>query len=256
MNAVLLKPLPYSNPDHIVSIAGRFTGIGIPDDRNAISPPEFADLKRFSTVFSHISALTGASYNIKVTDTPERISGALVSANFFRMLGIDAEVGRTFTDEEDQPGKDSVILISHGLWQRRFASDRNVIGRTIDVSGRTGTIVGVMPPGFQFPPLAEMWTPLAFTDAQFTPNARGNHGLQVFARIKPELTFAQALTDMERTTQQIVEGATQYPYTKFNFAVLIRPLLEDYVGDIRPALMMLMGAVGLVLLIACCNVAN
>src|SRR5262249_26497489 len=149
-----------------------------------------------------------------------------------------------------------VILISHGLWQRRFAADRSVIGRTIDVSGRTGTIVGVMPAGFQFPPLAEMWTPLVFTDAQLTPNARGNHGLQVLARIKPELTFAQALTDMERTTQQIIEGAQQYPYTKFNFAVLIRPLLEDYVGDIRPALMLLMGAVGLVLLIACCNVAN
>jgi len=256
MNAVLFKPLPYNNPDHIVSIAGRFTGIGIPDDRNAISAPELADLNRFSTVFSHIAALQGASYNIKVSDTPERISGALVSANFFRMLGVDAQIGRTFTDEEGQPGRESVILISHGLWQRRFASDRGVIGRTIDVSGRTGTIVGVMPQGFQFPTLAEMWTPLAFTDAQMSPNARGNHGLQVFARIKPEITFAQALTDMERTSQQIIEGSPQYPYTKFNFAVLIRPLIEDYVGDVRPALMLLMGAVGLVLLIACCNVAN
>src|SRR5262245_35904870 len=98
MNAVLLKPLPYNNPDHIVSIAGRFTGIGIPDDRNAISPPELVDLRRFSTSFTHISALQTASYNIRVTDAPERISGALVSANFFKMLGIDAQIGRTFTD--------------------------------------------------------------------------------------------------------------------------------------------------------------
>jgi predicted permease len=256
MNAVLLKPLPYKNPDHIVSVAGRFTGIGIPDDRNAISPPEFFDLRQFSTSFSDLSAVLGASYNIRVTDTPERVSGALVTANFFRMLGVDAEVGRTFNDDEDQAGHESVVVIGHALWQRRFASDRNVIGRTIEVSGRTVQIIGVAPPGFQFPDLAEMWTPLVTTPAQLTANFRGSHGLAVYGRIKQELTFPQALTDMERVTQRIIENAPNYPYQRFNFAVLIRPLLEDYVGDIRPALILLMGSVGLVLLIACCNVAN
>jgi predicted permease len=256
MNAVLLKPLPYKNPDHIVSIAGRFTGIGIPDDRNQISPPELMDLRKFSNSFSDITALQGASYNIRVTDTPERISGAVVSANFFRMLGVDAKVGRTFADDEDRPGKENVVVIGYALWQKRFASDPKVIGRTIQVSGRTVQIIGVAPQGFQFPTLAEMWTPLVITDAQLTPNFRGNHGLLVYARIKPELTLAQALTDMERVSQQIIENASQYPYKNVNFAVLIRPLLEDYVGDIRSALIMLMGSVGLVLLIACCNVAN
>ena len=256
MNAVLLKPLPYSNPDHIVSVAGRFTGIGIPDDRNQFSPPELMDLRKFSTSFTDITALLAASYNIRVTDTPERVSGAQVTANFFRMLGINAQVGRTFAEDEDQNGKDGVVVIGYGLWQRRFASDRSVIGRTIQVSGRAFQIIGVTPQGFQFPALAEMWTPLVITDAQLTPNFRGNHGLQVYARIKPELTLPQALTEMERVSQQIMEGAPNYPYKNFNFAVLIRPLLEDYVGDIRPALLMLMGAVALVLLIACCNVAN
>jgi putative ABC transport system permease protein len=256
MNAVLLKPLPYADADRLVSVAGRFTGIGIPDDRNQISPPELMDLRKFSSSFSDITALQGASFNIRVTDTPERISGAVVSANFFRMLGMNPQLGRSFAEDEDRPGKDSVVVIGHPLWQRRFASERNVIGRSIDINGRTFQIIGVAPQGFQFPTLAEMWTPLTITDAQLTPDFRGNHGLQVYARIKPELSLAQALTDMERVSQQIMESSPQYPYKNFNFAVLIRPLLEDYVGDIRPAVVMLMGAVGLVLLIACCNVAN
>ncbi len=256
MNAVLLKPLPYKNPDHIVSVAGRFTGIGIPDDRNQISPPELMDLRKYSSSFADVSAVQGASYNIRVTDAPERISGAVVSANFFKMLGMDAAVGRTFADDEDQPGKEGVAVIGYALWQKRFAGNSEAIGKTIQVSGRNVQIIGVAPQGFQFPTLAEMWTPLVIPDAQLTPNARGNHGLQVYARIKPELTLAQASTDMERVSQQIIENAKQYPYAQYNFAVLIRPLLEDYVGDIRPALIMLMGSVGLVLLIACCNVAN
>src|SRR5262245_54566959 len=145
MNAVLLKPLPYPNSDHIVSVAGRFTGIGIPDDRNAISPPEFDDLRKFSTSFSDISAVSGASYNIRVSDTPERVAGALVTANFFRMLGVEAEVGRLFAAEEDKPGNDDVVVIADALWRRRFGADRNVIGRSIDISGRTAHIVGVAP---------------------------------------------------------------------------------------------------------------
>src|SRR5205814_1489593 len=131
MNAVLLKPLPYTHPDHIVSLAGRFTGIGIPDDRNQISPPEFMDLRKFATSFSDITAMQGASYNIRVTDTPERVSGAVVTANFFHMLGVNAQVGRTFIDDEDQAGKDGVVVLGYALWQRRFASDLSVIGRSI-----------------------------------------------------------------------------------------------------------------------------
>src|SRR5881296_3864156 len=102
VDAVLLKPLPYKNPDHIVSVAGRFTGIGIPDDRNAISPPEFLDLRRFPTAFSDVSAMQATSYNIRVGDIPERISGAVVSASFFRVFGTDAYLGRTFAAEEEQ----------------------------------------------------------------------------------------------------------------------------------------------------------
>ena len=256
INAVLLQPLPYPQPDHIVSIAGRFTGIGIPDDRNQLSPPEFMDLRRFASAFSDISVVQGASYNIRVGDVPERIGGAIVSANYFRLMGISPQLGRSFAAEEEQTGRDTVVILGHGLWQGKFGSDRSAIGRPIEINGRTYTIVGVMPPGFDYPFQSEMWTPLAFTNAQLGPNFRGNHGLVGLARIKPDLTFEQALSDMDRVTRQIIEGATDYPYKNFNFQVLIRPILEDLVGEIRPAMGMLMGAVTLVLLIACANAAN
>src|SRR6516164_8243523 len=156
MNAVLLKPLHYKDPDRIVSVAGRFTGIGIPDDRNGISPPELMDIRKFSTVFSDVTAVQGANFNIRVTDSPERILGATVTSNFFRTLGVDAKVGRTFADDEDKQGKDGVVVIGYGLWQRRFSSDDRVIGRSIDINGRTFEIVGVMPQDFEFPALTEM----------------------------------------------------------------------------------------------------
>jgi putative ABC transport system permease protein len=256
INAVLLQPLPYPQPDHIVSIAGRFTGIGIPDDRNRLSPPEFTDLRRFASAFSDISVVQGSSFNIRIGEVPERIGGAVVSANYFRLMGISPQLGRAFTPEEEQTGRDTVVILGHGFWQGKFGADRNAVGRPIEINGRTHTIVGVMPAGFDHPFQSEIWTPLAFTNAQLAPNFRGNHGLIGLARIKPELTFEQALSDMDRVTQQIIEIAPEYPYRKFNFQVLIRPILEDLVGEIRPAMGMLMGAVVLVLLIACANAAN
>lgn len=256
MNAVLLKPLPYPQPDHIVSIAGRFTGIGIPDDRNWLSPPELMDLRRFSTAFSDISAIQSASYNIRVGETPERIAGASVSASFFHLMGVGVGMGRAFSPEEEQQGRDTVVILGHGLWQRRFGSDSGISGRSIEINGRTYTVVGVAAAGFNYPNQSEMWTPLSFTDEQLGPNYRGSHGLNGLARIKSDLTLEQALTDMHRVSKQIIENAPDYAYARFNFQVLIRPILEDLVGDIRPALTMLMGAVGLVLLIACANVAN
>jgi predicted permease len=256
MNAVLLKPLHYKDPDRIVSVAGRFTGIGIPDDRNQISPPELMDIRKFSTVFSDVAAVQGANFNIRVTDTPERILGATVTSNFFRTLGVEAKAGRTFAGDEDTQGKNGVIVIGYRLWQRLFGLDADVVGRAVDINGRTYSIIGVMPQDFEFPPQTEMWTPLVLTDAQLSPNFRGSHLLSVYARIKPEVPMPRALADMQLVSAQIIENAKQYPYPTFNFAVLIRPLLEDFVGDVRPALIMLMGAVALVLLIACCNVAN
>ena len=234
----------------------RFTGIGVPKDQNWTSPPEFSDVRRHQSSFSDIAAIQGTSFSILVGDTPERILGQVVSPSFFKLLGVEAFLGRTFSPDEEQQGKEAVVVMSHGLWQRRFASDRTLIERTLNMNGRPYQVIGIAPPGFRDPvqPEAEMWAALSFTDQQLTQ--RGNHGLLVIARIKPELTLEQARSDMARVSERIVEGAPEYPYAKFGYRVLINPLLEEAVGDIRPALLMLMGSVGLVLLIACTNVAN
>ena len=256
LNAVLLRPLPYENSEHLVMMWQRFTGIGVPKDQNWTSPPEFSDVRRYQSSFSDIAAMQSASFTILVGDKPERILGQFVSPSFFKLLGVEAFLGRTFVADEEQQGRETVVVMSHGLWQRRFASDRSLVERTLNMNGRPYQVIGIAPPGFRDPqqPDAEMWAALSFTNQQLMQ--RGSHGLLVIARIKPELTLEQARSDMTRVSERIVEGAPEYPYAKFGYRVLINPLLEEYVGDIRPALMMLMGSVALVLLIACTNVAN
>jgi putative ABC transport system permease protein len=256
LNTVLLRPLPYEDPERLVMMWQRFTGIGVPKDQNWTSPPEFNDVRRYQSSFSDIAAMQSTSFTILVGDRPERILGQFVSPSFFKLLRVEPFLGRTFSPEEEQQGKDTVVVVSHGLWQRRFGSDRGLVERTVSLNGRPYQVIGIAPPGFKDPqqPDAEMWAALSFTPQQLTQ--RGSHGLLVIARLKPELTLEQARSDMARVSEQIVEGARDYPYAKFGYRVLINPLLEEYVGDIRPALMMLMGSVGLVLLIACTNVAN
>ena len=256
LNAVLLRPLPYENSEQLVMMWQRFTGIGVPKDQNWTSAPEFSDVRRYQSSFSDIAAMQSASFTILVGDKPERILGQFVSPSFFKLLGVEAFLGRTFVADEEQQGRETVVVMSHGLWQRRFASDRSLVERTLNMNGRPYQVIGIAPPGFRDPqqPDAEMWAALSFTNEQLTQ--RGSHGLLVIARIKPELTLEQARSDMTRVSERIVEGAPEYPYAKFGYRVLINPLLEEYVGDIRPALMMLMGSVALVLLIACTNVAN
>jgi putative ABC transport system permease protein len=256
LNAVLLKPLPYQDSGQLVMMWQRFTGIGVPKDQNWTSAPEFNDVRRLQSSFSEIAAMQAASFTILVGNTPERILGQVVSPGFFTLLGVQPFMGRTFSADEEQQGKETVVVLGHGLWQRRFASDPGVVGRTMNINGRPYQVIGIAPAGFRDPLQqdAEMWAALSFTDQQLTQ--RGSHGLLVMARIKPGLTLEQARSDMARVSERIIEGAPDYPYVKFGYRVLINPLLEEYVGDIRPALMMLMGSVGLVLLIACTNVAN
>ena len=256
VNAVLLRPLPYPEPEKLVKIWMRFTGIGIPDDRNWVSPPELHDLREFSRAFAGIAAVGGASFNITGTGAPERVEGVAVSAELFRILGVQPLAGRVFLPEEEQPGRDNVVLLGYGLWKRRFGGDVSIAGRTISLNGQSYTVAGVLPAGFQYPEDVEIWKPLAFTPDQLGPNFRGNHGLQVLARIQPGLSYEQALADMKSVSRRIIEQNRNYPYERFNFTVLLSPLLEETVGDIRTALWVLMGAVGFVLLIACANIAN
>ncbi len=258
LDAVLLKPLPYEDPERLVKLWTRFRGIGIPGDRNWFSAPEFTDLRRLNQSLSHLAAISRGNYNISGSagGVPERVEGAAVSPSLFPMLGVQSQIGRVFLNEEEQPGRDAVCLISHGLWQRRFGADRDLPGRTLVVNGRSFQVVGVLPAWFQYPAEAEMWTPLAFTPEALAPNNRGSHGLEVLARVKPALSLQQARADLEAAARTVTEQSRDYPYRQFDFTFLMIPLLEEMVGDVKTALWILMGAVGFVLVIACANVAN
>jgi predicted permease len=255
VNAVILKPLPYEKPEQLVQLWMRFTNIGIPNDQNWVSAPEFVDLRQNQSL-SHLAAISSDSFNINISGTPERIDSAVVSTSFFPLLGVQAQLGRVFLPEEGQPGRQHVVLLGDGLWRRRFGADTAISGRKLVMNGQSYLIVGVLPRDFHLPLEAEVWTPLVFSSDDLSPNSRGNHGYQVIARIKPGLSLEQARADMDVVSQRIIEQHPDYPYRQFNFRVLTIPLLEQQIGDIKTALWVLMSAVGLVLLIACANVAN
>lgn len=247
VNTVLLRPLPYKNPEQLVMVWDEQTHLGFPKDTP--SPANFLDWRQQNTVFTGMSALIESSFNLTGAGEPERLDGRRVSANFFSLLGVEPQLGRSFVPEEDKPGT-RVVILSYGLWQRRFGGDPTVIGRAINLSGQSYTVVGVMP---QYFPAGryQLWVPTAFP-AEEAAN-RGAHYLEVIARLKPGVTIQQAGAEMKMITARLEK---QYPETNMGVGNVVSPLHEDVVGDIKPALLILLGAVGFVLLIACANVAN
>ncbi len=256
LDAVLLRPLPYSHPEQLVKVWTRFVGIGQPNDQNWVSVPEFHDILALNRSFSELAAIDTGSFNLGAKGSPQRVVGAAISPNLFPMIGAQPMLGRNFLPEEAKPGREHEVILSHGLWQRAFAADRDVIGTTVRVDGVPYTIVGVMPKGFAYPDESEIWGPRAFTPDELGENNRGNHGLEVLGRIKPGLSLAQVQDDMDRVGRTMIEEHRSYPYEKYGFGIILHPLLEETVGDVKTSLWVLMAAVGLVLLIACANVAN
>ncbi len=256
IDAVLLRPLPYSEPDRLMMVWGKLAGIGLPRDQLAVSVPEFMDFQAMNQVFEGMAAFTGSSFNLALEGSPERIQGASVSASLFPLLRVQPVWGRTFRPEEDQPGRDNVVLLSRGLWQRRFGSDPSLIGKTLTLSGRVYSVIGILPRDFQLPEQAEIWKPIAFDAADLSENRRADHFLTVVARLKPGVTLAQARANMEVIARRLQQtNPAQYP-PRSGWGIRLTPLLEEMVQDTRPALLMLVGAVALLLVIACANVAN
>jgi putative ABC transport system permease protein len=250
VNTVLLRPLPYKDPERLVMVWEDRTAKGYPRDTPA--PANYVDWRDQNKVFEGMAAIASHSLNLTGSGEPERIEGKRVSASFFPLLGVEPLFGRTFTPEEDQPGANRVVVLSHGLWQRRFGSDRGILGRQLTLNGESATVVGVMPQHFQFPTREdELWVPIAFTPQQAA--ARQSHYLQVIARMKPGVTLEQAQAEMSTIGARLQQ---QYPAQNTDLGVAVVPLHEQLVGDIRPALLVLLGAVGFVLLVACANVAN
>ena len=256
VNGVLFHPLPYPDPSRLAMVWMRFTDIGLPNDHNWISPPEFRDLNEFSGSLAGLAAIGEDDFNLGVRGTPQRIEGADVSPSLFTILGARARLGRTFLPEEAQAGRNKVVVLSDGLWKRAFGGDPSVVGKMISINGANILVVGVMPAGFEFPRHAQIWAPLAFMPGDLDPNNRGNHNYQVLARVKPELSLAQARADMETVSNKIIQQNPSYPYRRFHFTVLLSPLFEETVGEAKTPLWTLMGAAGFVLLIACANVAG
>jgi len=257
LDAVLFRPLPYPHPERLVKVWTRFTGIGLPNDQNWVSVPEFRDVQTLNKSFSDVALITDDAFNISISGTPQRVAGADVTPSLFSILGEQARLGRTFLLEEGQPGHQQEVLLGYGFWKRGFGGEPNVIGRTIRVNDLPYTVVGVMPPGFDYPFQAEIWASLAFAPADLAPNNRGNHGYELLARVKPGLSMAQVREDMDRVGKTMIEQNRQsYPYQKYGFGIILHSLLDETVGESRTSLWVLMAAVGLVLLIACANVAN
>lgn len=250
VNTLLLKPLPYKEPERLVLAWEENAKQGYPQDTPTAA--NFIDWRNQNQVFERMAAFTPTSFNLTGSGDPERLIGRRVSANLFPLLGVEPELGRVFTAEEDQPNSERVVLLSYGLWQRRFGGDAGIVGKTLTLNGKGYRVVGVMPSRFQFPTAFDnLWVPIAFSPREAAN--RDAHFLQVLARLKPGVTLAQAQADMTTIATRLQQ---QYPETNTGLGAVITPLREHLVGDIKPALLILLGAVGMVLLIACANVAN
>ena len=253
VNAVILEPLPYAQPDRLVFIHSQFPSIGF--DKFWISPPEYRDLQQHARSYSEIGAWRTGQVSLSGLDSPMRVTSAVASAELFSTLGVPPRLGRAFDTREDAEGVEPVVVISHRLWQSAFGGDVSLVGRRIEVNGTQRTLVGVMPPGFDIEDAGvDVWLPLALPPS---PTNRGSHFLNLVGRLAPGVTLDRARSEMGVLLSQWRDFAPSgHVPNDSTHRVVIKSLREEVVGDVRPALLILLGAVGLVLLIACANVAN
>ena len=251
VNAVLLRPLPFDNPDQLVRIYK--TSLTQPDQiGGTVSPPDLVDYRRDSTSFTDVAAYAESAYPLTGDGPAEQIPGAQVTGGFFAVMATAPALGRPITDDDGRGGARDVVVLSHALWTRRFGGDRGIVGRRLQINGLSREVVGVMPAGFQFPLQSELWMPFKFT-ARDLETQRGAHYINVIARLKPEASLEAARQDMRRVAGRL---AQQYPRTNRETSASVHPLREALVGSVRRSMFVLLGAVGLVLLIVCVNIAS
>jgi putative ABC transport system permease protein len=251
VNAVLLRPLPYPDSDRLVQVAS--THRQLERWYDWVSYPDFVDWRNENRVFENMAAYRTFGFNLAGGGQPEFVPGMFVSASLFSVLRAEPTLGRSFLPEEEQPGRNRVVIISHGLWQRRFGSDPGLIGKAVQIDGESYTVVGIMPPSFNFPPAGwrnrDIWVPGTRGPER---DDRNSHNHWVVARLKPGVTIEQAQANMEAIARSLGQ---RYPGDRY-MGVRVTLLQEKVANNIRPALLVLMGAIGLVLLIACANLAN
>jgi predicted permease len=249
VNAVLLRPLPYHEPNRLVMVWENDTQEG--NDRNPVAPANFVDWRKQQRVCSQIGYFTQpGGLNLTGGGEPERVTSIFVSQDLFSLIGVPPIIGRSFLPEDLKERGGLVVMLSYGLWQRRFGGDSAVIGKTLTLDGATFTVIGVMPASFQLPEEAELW---GMTLNGELATMRGRHFLRVMARLKPGVSLEQARANFSLIARQLEQ---QYPDTNQGYGVNVLTLRDQLAGDVRAALLVLFGAVGFVLLIACANVAN
>jgi putative ABC transport system permease protein len=248
VHAVLLTPLPYHDPDRLVFVWEDASHLGSPKDGAA--PANYFDWKAQNQVFADMAAVVWRTADFTGDGPPEMVNGHDVLGNLFDVLGVRPLLGRTLTGADDAPGE-NVVVISHRLWQRRFGGDRHIIGRRIVMYQQPYTVVGVMPRGFHFLQVADYWVPGRFPPGRLA--SRGQHGLRVIARLKPGITVERAQSDMSAIAKRLEDD---YPEANRGRGARVVPFAEEYVGNGRLVLFVLLAAAGCVLLIACTNVAN
>jgi putative ABC transport system permease protein len=249
VNALLLKSLPYKDAERLVLIWHTYPLLKL--DQASVSAPSYIEYRDMTNSFDEVAIATEWSVNLTGTGEPERLQGARVSWNLFSTLGVQPVAGRSFLAEEDQPGKNRVVVLSYGLWQRRFGGDPGLVGRTITLDGSSYDVVGIMPKGFVFMVEVDLFTPVAFTSEDLAATNHGFEYLICVARTKPGVSVAQAGAEMNS-----VEDQLRPQFYGPNWGITVVPLREQLVGNFRTPLFILFGAVVCVLLIACANVAN
>ncbi len=248
VNAVLLRPLPYPGAERVVAFDGVNPSKGIKESN--MSAPDFADWREQARSFEALALYSAGNANMMSGDEPERVGAAAVTPDLFRIIDVSAARGRALLPEDGELGRDPVVVISHALWVRRFGADPAAVGRTIEMSGRKLQIVGVMPAGFDFPGRTEVWAPLQLDVAK---EPRDNRSYNVVGRLREGVTLEAAQAEMDAISSRL---AASYVVTNAGWGVDLDPLKEELVGKLKATLFMLLAGVGLLLLIACANVAN
>jgi len=249
VNGVLLRPLPYADPGRLMTVYETSREFG----QMSVAYPNFLDWRRENHAFTDIAAYRGDDFNFTGSGQPEHLRGEFVSASLLPVLGVNPLLGRNFMPQEDREGASGVVMLTYGLWKRRFGADPNILGKTMTLNARSYKVIGVLPSDFGFRRRAELYVPIA-QYLSIELNDRENHpGLNVVGRLKPDVTMAAAQAEMTSIGRAL---AQQYPKTNGGHGVAVVEMKDDMVGHIRPTLLLLLGAVGCVLLIACANVAN
>ena len=264
VNAVLLRPLPYQDSERLVFVwetnSQQIAALMGLQNHNQVAPANYLDWTKQTTTFEGLSAIRFLNFNLTGGDRPERVPGAIVTQNLFTVLGVKPELGRTFLPEDTQPDRGRVAILSAALWKRRFGSDANVVGQKLSLNNESYSVIGVMPPEFQYPDEAELWvlSKQAAPEAPGAANAtlltnRVAHYLFVLGRLKPGVSIEQAQAEMTNISGNL---QSQFPESNTGAGARVVSMHEEIVGDVKPALKILLFVVAFVLLIACANIAN